>query len=200
MVAMGFGVNTQTQNKPFLKWLASKIPAAAGGLFAHEVYEIFTQKIFTEAANKYGADVVGSIGLAIVAYVFDHNLWPVKRPGFSDDFSQSFTDGMMGRGAPAVWNGLKTGLGKLVDWVAAPPSATKRSQGLLSGSPTNASLDVAPEALADMMALLHNSPRIRQMLADDLISTMEKRDMEISPQARVNIANCIGDLAQNYKR
>lgn len=197
LLAMGFGVNTESQNKTFGKWLASKIPAAAGGLFAHEVYDIITTKVFKEVASKYGADIVGSVGLALVAYILDHNLWPLKNKGFSDDFSQSFTDGMMGRGAPAVLNAAKSIYEKIVEFLS--PGKTP-GQGLIGAPGVAPSLDAAPAALADMMSLLQNSPRTRQLLAEDLISAMEKRDMEVSPQARMNIANCIGDLAQNYTR
>lgn len=192
--ALGYKQDTARQNLPLAQWLVSKLPAAAGGLFAHEVYQLLTTKWFTELAGKYGPDVVGSIGLAVIAWALDHSV--VFRR--SDDLSEGFTDGMMGRGAPAVWNTIKGGYSWLVDGLTSKPKA--RSQGLLSANNGQPSLDSAPQALAEMISLLADSPRTRDLLASDLITMMERRGMQIDQAARSNFANCIGDLASQYKQ
>ena len=191
---MGLGVNRESQNKPFSQWLAAKTPAALGGLFAHTIYQQIVA-LFAKQSQKYGPDIVGSIGLALIAYILDHNLWGWSK-SFSDDATQSFTDGMMGRGAPAVFNAVSSvwnGLTKVVGEKA--PSAGKAANASMG-----ASLDNAPEVVADMMSLLASSPETRQRLAKDLIETMEKHQMRLDDKARSNIANCIGDLANTYKQ
>lgn len=206
--AMGYNKDKDRQNLPFTEWVVSKFPAAAGGLFAHEVYDLTTTKWFATLVPRYGRDIVGSLGLAIVAYSLDHNLNMVvwKRPGFSDDMTEGFTDGMIGRGAPALFSAVGTVLKKVSDYLsgdanAKKPVAGKPAQAMLpQGQEYTPNLDDAPAALGDMMALLASSPKTRQMLTEDLLGRMENRGIEISPNARTNIANCIGDLAQSYKR
>lgn len=191
LTAMGYNVNRASQNKPFVEWLVSKMPAAGGGLFAHWVYQKLVTDIFSKQAKVYGPDIVGSIGLAIIAYILDHNLWG-WREGFSDDLTQSFTDGMMGRGAPAVMNTANSVWEFLIGTVSGKKTA--------GNALPSASLDRAPEALADMMALLADSPDTRRRLADDLVTAMERQDMRVDDTAKRNLANCINDLATQYKR
>lgn len=187
--AMGFGNNSSSQNKPMGEWLASKLPAALGGMFAHTVYQNAIG-LFSKQAKDYGPDIVGSISLAVFAYVLDHDVIGFAE-GFSDDFSQSFTDGMMGRGAPAVYNAL----GQLWKGISGLVSGGTKANGM-----EGPSLDRAPEALAEMMSLLANSPETRQKMAIDLISVMESQNMNVDSTAKSKIANCINDLARNYQR
>ena len=188
--AMGFGNNSASQNKPWDQWLASKLPAAFGGMFAHTVYQNAIG-LFSKQAKDYGPDIVGSIALTIIAYILDHDMVGLS-DGFSDDFSQSFTDGMMGRGAPAVYNAIGQAWRGLTSVVS--PNA-KKADGM-----EGPSLDRAPEALAEMMSLLANSPETRQKMALDLISVMEGQNMNVDSTAKSKIANCINDLARNYQR
>ena len=159
--ALGYDQGREQQNLPLGQWIVSKVPAAAGGMFAHEVYEWAVEKIFANLVPKYGRDVIGSLGLTIVAYLIDHNLniLVFKRPGFSDDLTQAFTHGMMGRGAPAVWNSAQIILGKLADFLTVkeskPSSITsgdKKAQSLLpNGQEYPPSLDNATSAAATLM-------------------------------------------------
>lgn len=187
--AIGVGVNQSSQNKPFAEWIASKLPAAAGGMFAHWAYQKIVSEFFTKQAQKYGADIVGSIGLAFIAYALDHSLFGWRK-GFSDDMTQSFTDGMMGRGAPAVLNSVQSLFGSL-----SGGASNQKAQGMPS-----ASLDNAPEALADMLSLLKNSPETRNRLTSDLIAAMERQDIRVDDAAKRNLANCLNDLAGQYQR
>lgn len=201
--AMGVGQETGRQNLPLDQWIVSKIPPAAGGLFAHEVYNLTTTKWFANLVPKYGRDIIGSLGLGIAAYVLDHNMnvlvW--KIPNFSDDFTESFTDGMIGRGAPALFSAFQALAGKLSDWLTGKTSTPQKANAMLPpGQEYAPNLDDAPGALADMMSLLSTSPKTRQALTDDLLNRMAQRGVEVTPLAKTNIANCIGDLAESYKR
>ncbi|PSM31457.1 hypothetical protein BVG81_005265 [Haliangium sp. UPWRP_2] len=193
---MGLGVNSQSQNKPFGQWILSKLPAAFGGLVAHYVYHQAVE-LFPKQAKAYGPDIVGSIGLALGAYVLDHDL--IWADGISSDFTQSFTDGMMGRGAPAVlsgtvqiWKMIANGFNAVTTEQANPKPA-----GALRNEP---SIDNAPEVLAEMMSMLRNSPETRQKMAADLIAVMEQQNMRVDDAAKSRLANCIESLANNYSR
>lgn len=190
--AMGFNQDKGRAELSWDKWLASKVPAAAGGLFAHWAYELVVDKWFVDTAKKYGPDIVGSIGLTFIAWAIDHS-W-----GWfdSDEALKAFTDGMMGRGAPAVWNTLKAGF----NWIAEGFGLQKKAQGLLSANEGSPSLDNSPGAIAEILGLLADSPRTREMIAQDLATVFERRGMQIDDAARSNFANCLGDLANQYKQ
>lgn len=193
---MGFGQNKANQNKPFADWILSKLPAAAGGLFAHYAYH---QAVgwFPKQAAAYGPDIVGSIGLALIAYLLDHT--GTFKQDWSSDATQSFTDGMMGRGAPAVVS-ASTQIWKLLAGAlnaSTTGQANPKPAGSLHDQP---SIDQAPEVLAEMMSMLANSPETRKKLAVDLISVMEQQNMRVDDAAKSKLANCIENLASSYSR
>lgn len=200
LVAVGFGRNVEQQNKPWDDWLMAKVPAAMGGLFAHFAYNYVVDNIFKSLVPKYGRDIVGSVGLTIIAYLIDHNRpFFFYKKGSSDEMTKAFTDGMMGRGAPAVTNAIYQILMKLTEFVSGQPSEAKKANAMMPESQAHsASLDSAPAAFADMMSLLSNSPKTRAMLTQDLLDKMDQAGIDIDPRARENIANCIGELATNY--
>ena len=202
MAALGYPGGENRRNLPFVDWMLSKVPAAAGGLTANMVYEVVTTRWFVTLASQYGAELIGSLGLGIVAYIVDHSFF-----FRSNDLSKAFTDGLIGRGAPVLSRSIIGVVNMLIDTVKSGGKAEtgQKAQAILTdptmrGLLPQTSLDNAPQAAAEMISLLADSPRTRELIAQDLVSIMEKRGMEVTAAARADVANCINDLAAQYKR
>lgn len=203
--ALGYRNGENQSRLPPMTWMLSKVPAATGGMVANTVYALATERWFTQFVPQFGAEMVGSIALGGIAYVVDHSsLFD------STDLRKAFTDGLIGRGAPVLSNSVMSIITWIFNWLRGQGGQSgqtnnQKAQALLSDPGVQSmlpetNLDHAPQAVAEMLSLLSNSPRTREMIAQDLMGVMERRGFEITPEARSQVANCINDLAVQYKR